>query len=244
MHIVISQPMFFPWVGMYEQIKLADVFVTYDDVQFSKGSFTNRVQIKTPEGIRWLTVPLRRFQLGTEIRDIMVNDDKNWRATHIATLTRSYKDSPFFSDMLELVHSIYESKSQFLIDFCMSSIEEVNRYFGLDRGLQQVNASDLKVYGSSSQRVLEIVKHLDGKRYITGHGASKYLDHRIFEEAGVNVHYMNYLKSEYSQLHGAFTPFVSVLDLIANVGPKGLHYIHSGTIGWKEFTCDESFGAS
>ena len=53
--VVISQSMLFPWVGLLEQMRLADVFVHYDDVQFSKGSFVNRVQVKTPDGVRWMT---------------------------------------------------------------------------------------------------------------------------------------------------------------------------------------------
>ena len=44
--VVISQPMYFPWVGMLEQMALADVWVHLDDAQFSKGGFFNRVQIK------------------------------------------------------------------------------------------------------------------------------------------------------------------------------------------------------
>ncbi len=60
--VVISQPMLFPWAGMFEQIRLADVYVHYPDVQFSKGSFTNRVQVKTAGGSRWLTLPLRDLQ--------------------------------------------------------------------------------------------------------------------------------------------------------------------------------------
>ncbi|MBC8123824.1 MAG: WbqC family protein, partial [Gemmatimonadaceae bacterium] len=56
--VVISQPMLFPWIGMFEQICLADVYVHYDDVQFSKGSFSNRVQVKSASGSKWITVPL------------------------------------------------------------------------------------------------------------------------------------------------------------------------------------------
>ena len=58
MNLVISQSMYFPWVGMLEQIRLADVFMHYDDVQLARG-FYNRVQVKTAQGARWLTVPLR-----------------------------------------------------------------------------------------------------------------------------------------------------------------------------------------
>ena len=65
--VVVSQPMFFPWVGMFEQIRLADAYVHYTDVQFSKGSFVNRVQIKTADGFRWLTVPLKNVALGQNI---------------------------------------------------------------------------------------------------------------------------------------------------------------------------------
>ena len=59
MKVVISQSMFFPWVGFLEQLKLADVYVFYDDVQFSKGGFTNRAQVKANDGVKWMTVPLQ-----------------------------------------------------------------------------------------------------------------------------------------------------------------------------------------
>ena len=54
--VVVSQTMFFPWIGLFEQVRLADVFVHYDDVQFARG-FMNRVQVKVADGWRWLTAP-------------------------------------------------------------------------------------------------------------------------------------------------------------------------------------------
>src|SRR6185437_13872514 len=92
--------------------------------------------------------------------------------------------------------------------------------------------------GTSSRRVLNIVLALGGSRYITGHGARQYLDHELFDRAGVRVEYMNYLKIPYAQLHGGFTPYVSALDLIANMGPSGASCIRSGTIYWKDFLND------
>ena len=58
---------------MFEQIRLADAFVHYSDVQFSKGSFVNRVQIKTSAGIRWLTVPLEKLKLGQRIDEVRIS---------------------------------------------------------------------------------------------------------------------------------------------------------------------------
>ena len=57
--VVVSQSMYFPWCGLLDQIRQADVFVYYDDVQLVRG-FCNRVQVKTLQGYKWITVPLLR----------------------------------------------------------------------------------------------------------------------------------------------------------------------------------------
>ena len=98
-----------------------------------------------------------------------------------------------------------------------------------------IDVKDLDVPGSSSERVLGIVKCVAGKTYITGHGAMHYLDHGLLEESNISVKYMDYRKIEYPQLHGEFTPYVSSLDLIANCGPAGKEYICSEAIEWREF---------
>jgi len=76
---------------------------------------------------------------------------------------------------------------------------------------------------------------LKGKVYITGHGAANYLDHQLFEKAGISVEYMNYKMRPYKQAYGQFTPYVSILDLIANAGKAGKKYLTPQTISWKKF---------
>ena len=56
--VVISQPMYFPWVGMLEQMRLADVFIYLDDAQFSKHTWQQRNRIKINDSLAWLTVPV------------------------------------------------------------------------------------------------------------------------------------------------------------------------------------------
>ena len=72
-NIVISQPMYFPWVGILEQVQLSNIYVNYEDVQFSKGSFSNRVQVKTQSGIKWLTIPLKKLVLGQLINEVEID---------------------------------------------------------------------------------------------------------------------------------------------------------------------------
>lgn len=233
--VVISQPMLFPWVGMFEQIRLADVYVHYGDVQFSKGSFTNRVQIKTAAGIKWLTVPLQHFPLGQPIDGVRIDNSGNWRDRHMDTLRQAYADAPYCKQMLALVELVYSQPVESICALSRLTIEVCCKYYGLDADRQFIDAQQFGVAGSSSQRVLNIVRALNGKRYVTGLGARDYLDHQLFENAGIRVEYMNYEKVAYPQLHGEFTPYVSILDLIANTGKEGTANIRSGTIYWKDY---------
>lgn len=236
--VVISQPFFFPWVGMFEQIRLADVYVHYDDVQFSKGHFANRVQYKTAAGSAWLTVPLKDLHLGQHIKDVQYDDKKEWRARHLAQLAQAYDKAPYREDMLTLVREVYAQPARGVCDVSVASIAAVCRYFGFAEPERFLFSSEMGVPGSSTQRVLETVEAVGGDVYITGHGARNYLDHELFERRGVRVEYIDYQKVPYPQLHGDFTPYVSVLDLIANCGREGGRSICSPTKYWRDFLAE------
>lgn len=235
MNLVISQPMFFPWIGFFEQIKLCDVYVHYNDVQYSKGGFTNRVQVKSPEGSKWLTVPLKNLHLGQTIDQVQVNNEQDWHKSHLDLLKRCYEASPYYQEMINLVNRVYGQNWEMLDDLAKASLNAICDYFGFLEKKEVLNIKDLNISGSSSERVLKTTLKVGASSYITGHGASKYLDHEIFEQAGIKVKYMDYQKTPYPQLYGEFTPYVSILDLIANVGKEGINWIHSGTVDWKDF---------
>ncbi len=234
MKVVISQPMFFPWIGFFEQIKLCDVYVHYNDVQYSKGGFTNRVQVKSPEGSKWLTVPLKNLYLGPPVNQVEINNQQNWRTSHLELLRRCYETAPYYSEMLKLVENLYEREWDLLYDLSQATLRSVCEYFEFFEGKKFINIQDLNVGGTSSERVLATTLKVKADTYITGHGASKYLSHELFENAAIRVEYMDYQKTPYPQLFGEFTPYVSILDLIANVGKDGINWIHSRTIHWKD----------
>jgi len=226
--------MLFPWVGLLEQLRLSDVFVHFDDVQFSKGSFVNRVQIKTPQGMRWMTVPLAPWRLGQPIDELRPLESQAWKVQHLALLERSFAGAPYAADALALVERVYAVDHAHLGALARASMLALSRYFGLDTEKRYVDSRDLGIAGRNSERVLAIVKHCGGDTYITGHGAANYLDHLAFERHGVAVEYMHYQCRPYAQSHGPFTPYLSALDLVAHCGRDGRGLISSGTSSWKE----------
>ncbi len=233
--VVISQPMLFPWVGMFEQIRLADVYVHYDDVPFSKGSRVNRVQTKTSDGFKWLTIPLSDVHLGQHIRDLVADDVQGWRNRHLTSLEQVYRQAPHKDEMLSVVEKVYQAKESRVVDILTSGIREVCAYFDLLGQRKFVHSSAMGVDGTGSRRVLDLVAAERGDVYVTGHGAKTYLDHELFEENGIRVEYMHYQRTPYPQLYGEFNPHVSILDLIANLGKDGCDLIHSPSVYWRDF---------
>lgn len=232
--VVISQPMYFPWVGMLEQVRLCDIFVHYDDVQFARGFF-NRVQVKTNMGMRWLTVPLQDLHRGQLINEVMIDNRTDWRRSHRDLLRNAYANAPCKAEMLGLVDKVFSREYQLLSDLSRTSVMELIRYFDLDNGCSFFDSSTMATPGSSTQRLIDLCLRLNCKTYLTGHGARNYLDHERFEAHAINVAYMNYGLRPYPQSHGAFTPYVTALDLVAHCGKEGVSYITGNIIPWREF---------
>jgi hypothetical protein len=97
--------MYFPWVGFIGQLALADVLIWLDDVHFSKGSLTNRVQVKVSNGQTWITVPLLGKGSGTQIGHLVAADEST-EARHKATLQNSLGNAPFWLDSLQLFENV------------------------------------------------------------------------------------------------------------------------------------------
>jgi hypothetical protein len=227
--------MFLPWRGIFEQIKLADVYVHYDDVQYPLGrSFMNRVQVKTPNGIQWLTVPVKKSGKEPQlIKDVVIDDTQDWRSLHLKILKHMYGKSPFYKDMFSLVTSIYSFETNLLSDMNIYGIELIAKYFNISPRF--LRSSELNIYSHSSEKLLEVMLKLTSKIYITGHGALNYLDYDLFERNGIQVEYIDYCCTPYPQSYGDFTPYVSILDLIANTGKNGINYMDSPSIYWRDF---------
>jgi WbqC-like protein family len=216
MRIVISQPMFLPWVGLFDQVRLADVFVHYDDVQRPQGrSFANRVQVPKGGETAWLTAPIDRERSGPLISQTVLVAGTSWRETHLETLRHIYARQPNFRPMFDLARELYSFVGDGLADFNCAAMEAVAGRIGL--GPRFLKSSDLGINGASTARLVSICRWFSASEYITGHGAKAYLDHVAFEQSQMSVHYMRYATRPWPQVKAGFTPFVTILDLLASV---------------------------
>lgn len=235
MKLGISQPMYFPWIGLIEQIIVCDKFVFYNDVEHSKGSLLNRVKIKTPNGFTWISVPFEKKNKNKLINKKSISLNEPWKLNQINSLKENYKNAPYINDAIQIMEKVFSTKTKLVFNLAINSIIEICNYFEIEIKTKLTNSENLSTSGRKGERVLNICKELNCNTYVTGHGAFNYLDHKRFQLEKVDVFYMNYQKSPYKQLHGNFYPFVSTLDLIANCGKEGIQSFNPQIINWKNF---------
>lgn len=233
MKVVISQPFYLPWPGLFDQMRLADVFIHYDDVQLPQGrSFCSRVQLKEKSGISWLSLPIvgesRRL-----IKDAQVDLSQDWQVKHFNKINNALSTAPFYADMRMLIEQILQNAPNSLAELNIMLLEHIAKYLGLSTMF--FRSSHWETQSRSTEKLLELCRLNKAGQYITGHGAKNYLDHGLFEENNIDVTYMNYQIKPYQQLYGEFTPYVTILDLIANTGPDAINHLQSTTIPRREF---------
>ena len=229
MNVIILQPSYIPWRGFFDQIRRADLFVFYDDVQYDKHGWRNRNQIKTAQGKQWLTIPVnsKGVTSGIPIKDVRIDWSKPWAKSHLKSITISYSKSPYLKEYIPLLESLYQRHDEFLADFTIESTIALARELGntSTRFMRSSELSGLK--GQKTDRVISVLKQVGTTHYICGPSASSYMEPEKFTAAGITFEYMQYDYPEYPQLHPPYDPYVTILDLLFMTGKDASRYFVS-----------------
>ena len=215
MIVGIAQPTFFPWIGYYNIIKNSNMFVFLDNVKFEKHSWQMRNRVKNSskhsDSEVWMSVPTKGVTNNTLIKDVIIDNTKNWKQKHVKTLKNNYSKS--FQE-IKFLTQIYDNEWNKLVDFNIESITKCCQYLGIKTKL--IKASDLSAAGKKGDLVLNICKELNADEYFSTIGSKDYLeDYRdSFEDARIKITYHNYTHPIYKQKGNNFLPNLSILDLI------------------------------
>jgi hypothetical protein len=218
--VAIHQPNYLPWLGYFYKIARADVFVFLDDAQYSKNSYTNRVQVSEPGGAKWLTVPVS-YNFGDLISDVRpaVPD---WPSRHMDTIRNYYRSAPCYRAVWPRIIEFYDGvRDADLASINRFLIERISSELGLDC---RFTASSEMPTGelTSDNRLVALVASVDpAGTYLSGKGGVSYQDPDKFEAAGLGFRYTEFQHPRYFQGDETFIEGLSILDAVFHLGWKG-----------------------
>jgi len=220
MKVAAHQPNYLPYLGYFQKMARADIFVIMDTVQFSIRSFTQRVKIRTKEGWMWLTIPIEKKNHFKPIRDVLLPASDEWKRKHRNTLLKHYSKCPFFD--AAFVNDYYTTNVRYLHEFNEKGIQYLKEKFGIKTEI--VIASEIGVNGDlkSTELLIDIVKKAGGDVYISGTGGKKYMNEKMFEREKIKLEYFEFQPVEYPQRWEGFEPYMSAIDFLFNTGGRTL----------------------
>lgn len=224
--VAILQSNYIPWKGYFDMIAAVDEFILYDDMQYTRRDWRNRNQIKTPQGLRWLTIPVRvKGKYHQTIRETEI-EEISWAKDHWKTLAQNYKRAPYFSEVAAWLEPLYldSTRHTHLSSLNRAFLEKVCAYLAIETKI--TSSWDYTLHEGKTERLVQLCKQAGGTEYISGPAAKDYIDPSIFEQEGIRLTWFDYAGySEYQQLWGEFTHGVSILDLLFNCGQQSPNYM-------------------
>jgi hypothetical protein len=224
--VAILQSNYIPWKGYFDLIHDVDLFIFYDDVQYTHSDWRNRNKLLTRNGPRWLSIPAGH-NLKSLICEVEIPDQR-WKQQHRSIIEQNYRSAPFIKESRPLLDFLYENSITNLSDYNQRAIKHLSDILGIQT--QFTDSRLLGINGRKTERLIGILDKVGATKYISGPAARDYIDESLFAEAGIELLYKEYPPyPPYRQCFNPFSPFVTVLDLIFNVGADASQYIW----GWR-----------
>lgn len=227
--VAIIQSSYIPWKGYFDIIHDVDLFIFYDDRQYTVRDWRNRNKIKTPNGLHWLTVPVgsSRDRLIYEVEIT----DTGWGKKHWDTLKQNYSKAPYFNEYKAFFEEVYLGQE-------WVSLSELNQYLVktiskdfLGIKTEFKDSREFNAQGYRLDRILDLLDKANAGFYLSGPSAKDYIVDERFVEKGIELQYKDYSGyPEYQQLFPPFEHGVTILDVLFNCGSNASHYIW----GWRE----------
>ena len=191
--VAILQSNYIPWKGYFDMIAAVDEFVLYDDMQYTRRDWRNRNQIKTPQGVQWLTVPVQvKGKYDQKIKATVI-DGSDWAVAHWKALAQNYRRAPYFDEVVAWLEPLYIESYTHISQLNRRFIEAICHFLGIKTVIS--NSWDYTLLDGKTERLADLCKQAGGTEYISGPSAKNYLEERIFADMGITLTWFDYVNS-------------------------------------------------
>ena len=221
MTVTIHQPEHLPWLGLFNKIAKAELFVILDSVQYEKNYFQSRNRILGTNGVQWINIPVStKGHMDSTIAHTeitLAGGNANWKNKYLQTITQSYRKYPYFGQVYPIIENAIMMDTPYFCDINIAMIKDFCSR--LEIFPQYVRSSELPVIGLKSDLILDICKAVKATTYIAGPSGRDYLDMDAFAQNNIQVVFNDFVHPVYPQRRTKeFISHLSAVDLFMNCG--------------------------
>lgn len=220
MRIAVMQPYFFPYIGYFQLIKSADIFILYDDVTFIKKGWIHRNKLCFNNTECWFTIPVKDASQYREIKDTKVCDAEiaKWERKFFASIACFYGKQRHVSEGRSLVEQALSLPYDSIAELAENSLRLCCRYLGITTPIMRSSQLDVPATLSREKRLIEICRRYHADRYINASGGQELYSQNMFSPYNIQLEFIHPLLKPYRVRGRNFMPGLSVLDAIMCCG--------------------------
>jgi len=226
--VIITQSNYIPWKGYFTTMRKASHFIIYDDAQYTKRDWRNRNKIVTPNGLKWLSIPVDvKGKYHQKINEAKISDP-NWTTDHWNKIYQNYKKAPCFKQISSHFEELYLDKLRHI-----ESLTDINRTILekcielLEIEIKIMDSRDFNLRGGKTEKLINVCKDLEADEYFTGSAAKNYIEEDLFLNNGIKLSYYDLDGfPSYEQQWDDFEHKVSILDMFFNLGFESKNYFN------------------
>lgn len=209
------QPYFFPYIGYFQLVKKADLFVFYDDVNFINRGWVNRNQILLNNNSHYITVPLKKASQNKLIKEVEVNiEDKQFKSL-LLKIKHSYSKAPFFSQVYPVIEKVLQGNFITVAELASHSVVAISEYLSLRTIFKYSSITYPETRGLDRAERLIAICHLEKARsYINAAGGIELYSKPYFEARGIRLSFIKPEYIQYTQFKTSFVPWLSIIDVL------------------------------
>jgi len=231
MKLAIMQPYFIPYIGYFQLIAAADLFIVYDNIKYTKKGWINRNRILRNGGDAMISLPLKADSDDLNVVDRRLADDFNPRRL-LAQIEGAYRKAPFFAATRALVEDILACEERNLFGFIHHSIVRTCTHLGIDTPIRISSSFPIDHGLKADQKVLALCAAAGADAYINPIGGTELYSGADFAARGVTLSFLRARGFEYPQFGAPFVPWLSIIDVMMFNSPDTIaHLLRSG---WDE----------
>ncbi|GLC94532.1 hypothetical protein Tamer19_39400 [Cupriavidus sp. TA19] len=213
MKVAIMQPYFMPYIGYFQLIGSADLFIVYDNIKYTKKGWINRNRMLQNGKDVMFSLPLKSDSDFLDVRDRELAVDFN-RDKLLNQFRGAYRRAPYFSQAFPLVEQIVRHEAANLFGFLHHSIARTCEYLGISTAIRIASGIDADHRLKSQDKVLALCGAVGATTYVNAIGGMDLYSKDAFQRKGIDLKFIKSRTLEYVQFENEFVPWLSIVDVM------------------------------
>lgn len=229
MKLAIMQPYFFPYLGYFSLIKATDKLIVFDVSQYVRHSWMNRNRIIDPNSneFRYITVPLKKHKLKTQINQIRIHNGENWKERIIAHFDYYRKSAPHYKTVVEFLHETLDLEFENLSELNLHTLKASCAYIGMELNFEVFSEMKINIepVNNSDEWGINICKAMGINKYVNPIGGKSFMNKDKYLKNNIDLKFLKFGHKSYEQKRDKFIPGLSVIDAMMFNSPAEINQL-------------------